>query len=239
MKALIVDDERMARREMRRLLEVHPEIEIIGEAESGHSALKLLSDLKPDVIFLDIQMPEMDGFEFVNAMNDAMPKIIFCTAYDAHALRAFEVNAVDYLLKPVDPARLAAAILRLHDTTTSDEGKQNEAPLTETDHVLLKSDQRTWFVSVRSIYLLQSVGNYTQVFFDSGKLLLPRSLSSLEQRLKIPIFFRANRAQIINTQFISDVSEWFSGCIRITLTTGDKIDLSRRQSSLFRKQKGL
>lgn len=239
MKALIIDDERMARREMRRLLEAHPEIEIIGEADSGCAALSLLPSLKPDVIFLDIQMPEMDGFEFVNSIGDTLPQIIFCTAYDAHALRAFEVNAVDYLLKPVDPARLATTVRRLLDTSSPDDAPQVETPLCETDRVLLKGEQRTWFVPVRSIYLLQSEGNYTHVFFDGGKALLPRTLASLEQRLNLPVFFRANRGQLINIRCITEVSEWFSACIQVTLTSGDKVEISRRQSSLFRKQKGL
>lgn len=239
MKALIIDDERMARREMRSLLEAHPEIEIVGEADSGETALSLLPSLKPDVLFLDIQMPEMDGFEFVNAMGEHSAQIIFCTAYDAHALRAFEVNAVDYLLKPVDPERLATAIQRLHETSTSETVTQDETPLRETDRVLLKGDQRTWFVPVRSIYLLQSEGNYTHVFFEGGKVLLPRSLAALEQRLSLPIFFRANRAQLINTRAITEVAEWFSGGLQVTLTSGDQIEISRRQAALFRKQKGL
>lgn len=239
MKALLIDDERMARREMRHLLEAHPEIEILGEADSGHAALSLLPSLKPDVLFLDIQMPEMDGFEFVNAMAEYSPQIIFCTAYDAHALRAFEVNAVDYLLKPVDPERLASAIQRLFDTPPSDTGPHGETPLRETDRVLLKGEQRTWFVPVRSIYLLQSEGNYTHVFFEGGKVLLPRSLAALEQRLKLPIFFRANRAQLINTRAITNVSEWFNGGLQVTLATGDQVEISRRQAALFRKQNGL
>lgn len=239
MKALIIDDERMARREMRRLLEAHPEIEIVGEADSGHAALSLLPSLKPDVLFLDIQMPEMDGFEFVNAISEQAPQIIFCTAYDAHALRAFEVNAVDYLLKPVDPERLATAIQRLHDTPPADYETPDETPLRETDRVLLKSEQRSWFVPVRSIYLLQSEGNYTHVFFEGGKVLLPRSLGALEQRLSLPIFFRANRAQLINTRAITDVAEWFNGGLQVTLASGDKVEVSRRQAALFRKERGL
>ena len=244
MKALLIDDERMARREMRRLLEAHHEIEVVGEADSGHAALSLLPTLTPDVLFLDIQMPEMDGFEFVNAMSAAgrSPQVIFCTAYDAHALRAFEVNAVGYLLKPVDPERLAAVIQKLHDPATSSDAEataQDEPPLRETDRVLLKGEQRTWFVPVRSIYLLQSEGNYTHVFFEGGKVLLPRALGALEQRLNLPMFFRANRAQLINTRAITDVTEWFSGGLQATLASGDKVEISRRQAALFRKQKGL
>lgn len=242
MKALLIDDERMARREMRRLLEAHPEIEIVGEADSGHAALSLLPALKPDVLFLDIQMPEMDGFEFVNAMSAGghSPQVVFCTAYDAHALRAFEVNAMGYLLKPVDPERLAAVLQKLHDPAPADaEAPQDEPPLRETDRVLLKGEQRTWFVPLRSIYLLQSEGNYTHVFFEGGKVLLPRSLGTLEQRLSLPIFFRANRAQLINTRAITDVTEWFSGGLLATLASGDKVEISRRQAALFRKQKGL
>lgn len=242
MKALLIDDERMARREMRRLLEAHPEIEIVGEADSGHAALSLLPALKPDVLFLDIQMPEMDGFEFVNAMSAGghSPQVVFCTAYDAHALRAFEVNAMGYLLKPVDPARLATVLQKLQDPAPPDaEAPQDEPPLRETDRVLLKGEQRTWFVPVRSIYLLQSEGNHTHVFFEGGKVLLPRSLGTLEQRLNMPIFFRANRAQLINTRAITDVTEWFSGGLQATLASGDKVEISRRQAALFRKQKGL
>jgi len=239
MKALLIDDERMARREMRRLLAAHPEIEVVGEADSGHAALSLLPTLKPDILFLDIQMPEMDGFEFVNAMGEPSPQVIFCTAYDAHALRAFEVNAVGYLLKPVDPARLAAVIQKLHDPAPPDSEEQEETLLRETDRVLLKGEQRSWFVPVRSIYLLQSEGNYTHVFFEGGKVLLPRSLGTLEQRLNLPMFFRANRAQLINTRSITDVAEWFSGGLQATLASGDKVEISRRQAALFRKQKGL
>ncbi len=237
MKALLIDDERMARREMRHLLEAHPEIEIVGEADSGHAALSLLPSLKPEVLFLDVQMPEMDGFEFVHAMAEHSARIIFCTAYDAHALRAFEVNAVDYLLKPVDPARLASAIQRLSDSSPI--AIQEETPLRETDRVLLKGEHRTWFVPVRSIYLLQSEGNYTQVFFEGGKVLLPRSLGALEQRLNLPLFFRANRAQVINTRAITQVAEWFNGGLQVTLNSGDQVEISRRQAALFRREKAL
>jgi len=197
----------------------------------------LLSSLQPEVLFLDIQMPEMDGFEFVNAMAENTPRIVFCTAYDAYALRAFEVNAVDYLLKPVDPARLATAIQRLNDSPSV--AVPEETTFRETDRVLLKGEQRTWFVPVRSIYLLQSEGNYTQVFFEGGKVLLPRSLGALEQRLKLPFFFRANRAQVINTRAITQVAEWFNGGLQVTLASGDQVEISRRQAAWFRKEKAL
>ena len=146
---------------------------------------------------------------------------------------------MDYLLKPVYPERLAAAVQRLHDTPPSDTSPQDETPLRETDRVLLKGEQRTWFVPVRTIYMLQSEGNYTHVFFEGGKVLLPRSLAALEQRLNLPIFFRANRAQLINTRAITDVAEWFNGGLQVTLASGDKVEVSRRQAALFRKQKGL
>lgn len=238
MKALIIDDERIARREMRRLLQAHPEIEIVGEAEQAATALALLPVLLPDLIFLDIQMPGMDGFDLLAALPPPQPQVIFCTAYDAYALRAFAVNAVDYLLKPVDPLRLAQALSRLH--TPRETLPQAEAMvLQESDRVLLKGEGRSWFVPVRQIQLLESEGNYTMVHFDEGKVLLPRSLQSLQNRLSLPCFFRANRAQLVNLRAVTQVADWFSGGLKVTLRNGAEVEISRRQASLFRQQNSL
>jgi two-component system, LytTR family, response regulator len=239
MRALIIDDEPMARREMRRLLEAHPQIQVVGEADCGETALELLPELKPELLFLDIQMPEMNGFELLHSIPAPLPRVIFCTAYDAHALRAFEVNALDYLLKPVAPARLAQALQRLDTELTDRSAESSEQSLRETDRVLLKGEERSWFIPVKSIYLIQSEGNYTRVYFTEGQVLMLRSLSALEQRLRLPCFFRANRAQMIHLDAIATVEEWFSGGLLITLDSGDKVEVSRRQTAQLRKLRQL
>ncbi len=237
MKALIIDDERIARQEMRRLLDAHPEINIVGEAKDTATALALLPTLQPDLIFLDIQMPGMDGFDFLTHVPPPQPRVIFCTAHDAHALRAFAVNALDYLMKPVDPVRLAQALSRLRQTEHPPEPQA--AAFQESDRVLLKCEGRTRFVPIRQIQLLESDGNYTMVHFDEGKSLLSRSLQSLEKRLCLPCFFRANRSQIINLRAVTTIADWFSDGLKVTLRNGVTVDLSRRQASLFRQRNTL
>ncbi len=242
MRALIIDDERIARREMRRLLETHPEVDIVGEADQGATALALVSTLRPELIFLDIQMPGMDGFQFLAALPAPHPHIIFCTAYDAHALRAFEVNALDYLLKPVDKTRLASAISRLRTpqpAATNESEIEATNTLEESDRVLLKGDDKSWFLPVRQLILLESEGNYTRVHFDEGHVLLARSLQSLERRLPIKTFFRANRAQLINLRHVTTVADWFSGGLKVALKNGTSVEISRRQAVLFRQANSL
>lgn len=239
MRALVIDDEPVARREMRHLLKVHPEIEVVGEADNAVTALNLIAKLKPDLLFLDIQMPGASGFDLLAAIPAPVPHIIFCTAYDVHALRAFEVNATDYLLKPVNPARLSQALLRLGPKTDSPGAAGSEEPLLETDRVLLKNESRSWFAPVRSIWLLTADGNYTHVHFDDHKVLLNRSLQSLERRLPKSLFFRVSRSQIVNLKAVMEVSESYNGGIQLILTGGLGISISRRQAVVFRKQKEL
>lgn len=239
MRVLVIDDEPVARLEMRRLLKAHPEIEVVGEAEDAATALDLIADLKPDLLFLDIQMPGSNGFDLLGSIPSRVPHVIFCTAYDEHALRAFEVNAIDYLLKPLDPARLSQALLRLDLKTGSPTGAASEEPLLESDRVLLKSESRSWFAQVRSIFLLSADGNYTHVHFDNHKVLLNRSLLSLERRLPKSLFFRVNRSQIVNLKSVVEVKESYNGGMQLTLSGGLEVSISRRQAVVFRKQKEL
>lgn len=239
MRALVIDDEPVARLEMRRLLKAHPDIAVVGEAENATTALDLIANLKPDLLFLDIQMPGADGFDLLGAIPEPLPHIIFCTAYDEHALRAFEVNAIDYLLKPVDPARLSRALLRLGSRAGSPMGGASEEPLLESDRVLLKSESRSWFVPVRSIFLLTADGNYTHVHFDNHRVLLNRSLLSLERRLPKSLFFRISRSQIVNLKAVMEVRESSSGGMQLILVGGLEIKISRRQAIVFRKQREL
>lgn len=224
MKALIVDDERIARQELRRLLARHADIEIAGEAQNAQEALDLIPKLAPDVVFLDVQMPEMTGFEMLARLED-VPQIIFTTAYDEYALRAFEVSALDYLLKPVAPARLAAAVARL---------KPRSAP-PRLEQVFVRDGERCWLVRVADIFLLESEGNYTRLCFKKERPLIPRSLAALEARLDAAVFFRANRSQVVNLKWVETVEAGPAGNLIITLRTGDSVPASRRQSAALKE----
>jgi len=223
MKCLIVDDERIARQELRRLLAAHPEIEIAGEAPNGAQALELIPRLTPDVIFLDIQMPEMTGFEMLARLQD-VPQIIFTTAYDEYAIRAFEVSALDYLLKPIVPARLAAAVAKLRPAKSPPRLEQ----------VFVRDGERCWLIRVADIYLLESEGNYTRVCFKGERPLIARSLAALETRLDPAMFFRTGRSQIVNLKWVQAVETGPAGNLVITLRSGETVAASRRQSAALR-----
>jgi two-component system, LytTR family, response regulator len=224
MKALIVDDERLARLELRRLLAAHPEVEIAGEARNGAEAREMIVNLAPDLIFLDIEMPGMNGFELLESLDD-VPDVIFTTAYDRYAIQAFEVNALDYLLKPVAPARLAAALARVRP-------RCGEPRL---EQVFVRDGDRCWLVRVADIYLLESEGNYTRVHFGKEKPLIRRSLNALEQRLDGAMFFRADRRRIVNLKWIERIEVAVSGGLVATLRGGTAVEMSRRQSVKLRE----
>jgi two-component system LytT family response regulator len=243
MKALIIDDERPARSELRRLLAAHTDIEIVGEAVNCADALDKIQTLLPDLIFLDIQMPGGTGFDLLEKLGEKVPRIIFTTAYDEFALRAFEVNALDYLLKPIQESRLAEALDRVRRTDAAPEREaesdSNELPLLESDRVFLRENDRCWFVSVKDIRLLESEGNYTRLHVGKERPLLYRSLLALEKRLPGAIFFRANRAQMLNLNWIESIEPWFSGGLKVGLKTGESVEISRRQAQAFREKLSL
>jgi two-component system LytT family response regulator len=236
MTALIIDDERLARGELRRLLAQHPEIDIVGEAANADEADARIAELKPELLFLDIQMPGRNGFELLAGLK-RQPRVIFTTAYDEYAFRAFEVSAVDYLLKPIDSARLAQAIERLHEPAGDIAPREAEPArrLSENDQVLLREGDDCWFVKMRDIRLFESEGNYTRVYFAEQRPLLPRSLNSLEERLDPQLFFRASRQHIINLRCVEKIEPWFSGGLLVRLNGGAKIEMSRRQGQRFRE----
>ena len=220
MRALIIDDERLARTELRRLLAAHPDIEIAGEAATAQEALSLIPSLEPELLFLDIQMPGMTGFELLEALDD-VPQVIFTTAYDEFAFRAFEVNALDYLLKPIAPARLAAALARLKPVK----------PARPLHQVFVRDGERCWIVRIADIALLESEGNYTRVYFGKERPLIPRSLSALEERLDTSAFFRADRKYLVNLDWVERVENGVAGNLVVTLRNGASVSMSRRQSS--------
>ena len=209
MKALIIDDERLARAELRRLLEKHPEVEIVGEARDAEDALSQIGRMEPELLFLDIQMPGANGFELLEQL-DRVPLVIFTTAYDDYALKAFEVNALDYLLKPVAPERLAAALAKIG-------GVKPKTPLGGDQQIFVKDGERCWFVALRDIVLLESEGNYTRLYFGGHRPLVLRSLNYLEDRLDPAIFFRASRKHILNLKFIEAMDAWANGGFLVRL----------------------
>jgi two-component system LytT family response regulator len=240
MKALLIDDERLARSELRRLLADFPVISVVGEAANTKQAREQIAALKPDLLFLDVQMPGETGMQLLESLEPPVPEVIFTTAYDEFAVKAFELNALDYLLKPVDPARLAAAIERLQiKIRGTPAAVEKAAPLAAEDKVFVREGDRCWFVEVKQIRLLESEGNYTRVHFDEAQPQLFRSLNAMEERLDAKYFFRANRRQIINLAWIEKIEPWFSGGLLVQLKGGAKIELSRRQAQEFREKMSL
>jgi two-component system, LytTR family, response regulator len=239
LKAIIVDDERLARAELQKLLKEHPEVEIIAEASNVDEAIEKIEELNPDLIFLDIQMPGKTGFDLLEELEKA-PHVIFTTAYDEYALKAFKVNALDYLLKPIEPNRLAEAIQKLKTVEEKEEQLNNARTLLgEKDQVFVKDGEKCWFVKLGEIRLFESVGNYARVFFSTNKPLILKSLNALEERLDAKIFFRANRKHIINLNHIEKVEPYFNGGLLIELKGGDKIEVSRRQTVKFKEMMSL
>lgn len=223
MKALIIDDERIARQELRRLLAAHPEIEIAGEACAGQEALELIGRLAPDVLFLDVRMPGMNGFDLLERLDD-VPQVVFTTAYDEYALRAFEVSALDYLVKPVAPARLKSAVAKLRPRSPS-----------RLERVFVKEGDRCWLVRVADIFLLESEGNYTRLHFGNDRPLILRSLAALQERLDPAIFFRAGRRHVVNLKWVERVEPAVGGNLLVVLRGGSTVEMSRRQSARFQE----
>ena len=240
MKALLIDDERLARNELRRLLAAFPEIKVVGEAQNAKQAREQLASLKPDLLFLDVQMPGESGIEFLESLEPPVPHVVFTTAYDEYAVKAYELNALDYLLKPVDPARLAAAVARRPGQQVAPEAGLSRPGLLEAaDKVFVREGEKCWFVEVGQIRLLESEGNYTRVHFGDAQPQLFRSLNAMEERLDPKFFFRANRRQIINIAWIAGIEPWFSSGLLVQLKGGAKVELSRRQAQEFRERMSL
>lgn len=243
MNAIIVDDERLARNELKRLLENFANIQIVGEASNTDEAGALIEELQPDVLFLDIQMPGKTGFEWLEEWDGFLPEVIFTTAFNEFALKAFEVNALDYLLKPIELSRLSESIQKLEKRVFQVQRSQTSQITSQVGHVLgaqdqifVKDGERCWFVRLDKVRLCESMGNYVRLFFDDQKPLVLKSLNALEERLDSKVFFRANRKHIINLNYIEKIEPWFSGGLQVTLIgKGEKIEISRRQSIRFKE----
>ena len=238
MRALIVDDERLARKELIKLLEDHPSIEVVGEAMNADEAEQMVNDLNPDLLFLDIQMPGRTGFQLLESLDSA-PLVVFTTAYDEFALKAFEVNALDYLLKPIHPERLSEAVHKINEKEKSRGGRSKDKKLGLDDQVFVKDGDRCWFVGLTNIRLFESDGNYIKVYFDNNRPMIHKSVNALDEKLDERAFFRASRKHIINLSWVEGIEPWFNGGLMVKLKGGDKVEVSRRQAAKFKDMMSL
>jgi len=238
MRALIIDDERLARKELVKLLEEHPSIEIVGEAMNADEAEHMINELNPDLLFLDIQMPGRTGFQLLESL-DSVPLVVFTTAYDEFALKAFEVNALDYLLKPIQAERLSEAIHKIMEKERAKAGRGAGKKLGLEDQVFVKDGERCWFVSLANIRFFESDGNYIKVYFETNRPMIHKSLNALDDRLDERAFFRASRKHIINLSWVESIEPWFNGGLMVKLRGGDKVEVSRRQAAKFKDMMSL
>ncbi|UJP65833.1 LytR/AlgR family response regulator transcription factor [Mongoliitalea daihaiensis] len=245
MQALVIDDERLARKELINLLSQFEQVEVVGEANNVDDAKEKIEALSPDVVFLDIQMPEKTGFDLLEEL-DNVPYVIFTTAYDEYAIKAFQVNALDYLLKPIEPKRLAETIERLQkklqdnvEKSSQDSDSSTDKKLSLNDQVFVKDGDRCWFVRLSNVRLFESDGNYIKVYFDNFKPMIHKSLNALDERLDEKSFFRASRKHIINLSWVEGIEPWFNGGLVVTLRGGDRIEVSRRQAARFKDMMSL
>lgn len=236
-KVIIVEDSRLARNELKELIKQHPELDVIAEAENVDTAYELITRLQPQLIFLDINMPEKDGFALLEMLED-VPAVVFTTAFDEYAIKSFEYNALDYLLKPINAKRFADAVEKVKERVETQEAAAVEY-LNENSQIFIKDGEKCWLVKIGDIHLFEIVGNYTRVYFKDCKPLIYKSLNQVEERLPQQLFFRANRQQVINLQYIQSVDNWFNGKLKATLLSGAEVEISRRQSALFKEMLSL
>ncbi len=235
MNILIVDDSRLARKELADMLADIPNITLVAEAVDVISAIAAINTHKPDLVLLDIHLPDGDGFDVLE-QSDFTPQVIFTTAYEQHALRAFEFNALDYLLKPVTHERLAAAIQKsISKQYNPAQPAITSTPKTRTDQIFVRDGERCHFIKLSDLRLISVEGNYVRLYFQQTKALLARSLNYIEERLDPSVFFRANRQQIINMDYIDTIEPWLNDGLIIKLQDGTQIEVSRRQAKVLKQ----
>ena len=236
-RAILVDDERLARKDLRSLLAEYPGVEVVGEADSVAAAAELIAETSPDIIFLDIQMPGESGFDLLERA-DIKSRVIFVTAFDEYAIRAFEVDAVDYLLKPVNPDRLCAAMERLEKEVVSAEPSKQRLEIE--DSLFLSVNSRLKFIKLRAIVYIQAAGDYSEIYLADGKKgLVQKKMGEWEERLPASHFCRIHRSTIINMDCIDRVEEWFSNSHRVYLKGVEApLVMSRNYASLLKDKLG-
>lgn len=246
-RTILIDDEDLSRQEMRHLLSAYPEIRILDEATNAVDALMKIRKHRPDLIFLDINMPGKSGFDLLAELDES-PRVVFVTAYDEFAVRAFETNALDYLLKPVRPERLDKTLDAIRGTMTavmapdmghSDIATGRHTPLRQDSQVFIRDGEKCYFVRLSDIFLFESEDNYVRVHFGTQKPLHRKSLNLLEEKLPPELFFRANRQQIFNLSYITGIEPFFNGSLRVTLQGGIRVEISVRRAGDFKERLSL
>jgi len=235
-KVIIIDDERLAREEVKRHLEIHSEFIIVGEASNANDAKQLIEAKQPHLIFLDIKMPEKSGFDLLDELA-TIPEIVFTTAYSEFATKAFEVNAIDYLVKPIREERFLNSIERVKKELS----KIKETPSHFLMHhkIFIKDGERCYFVPLTDIRYIESLENYARLHFIGNKAMIKKSLNTIEEKLDSTVFFRINRSQIININFIKEIQQSFNNRLKIVLDTDETFDVSSRQSVRFKNWNSL
>ncbi len=235
---LLVDDEPLACEELHFLLRDIENITVVGVAYEWEIARNLIQELQPDVLMLDIELGQKNGFELLESL-DIVPEVIFVTAYNQYALKAFEYNALHYLLKPIDENILQKAIQKVVETIGNKKNnpamEKQKSVMNSNSKVFIKDGEDCFFVALQDIYLIETVGNYSRVYFDNKKPLLHKSLNILEEKLPEELFFRANRSQIINLNYIKEIHPNFKSKLFLYLKQGNEIEISTRQSARFRE----
>lgn len=237
MKIYLVEDSRLARQELRTLLAAIPDADIVGEAAELAPARDAIETLQPDLLLLDVELPGATGFDLLDQL-DHVPLVVFTTAYDQHALAAFERNALDYLLKPIEPARLEAALAKARERLRPVPTVASPAAALKgvDDMVFLRDGERCWFVRLGDIAGFEACGNYAQAWFDGQRPLINRTLTSLEEKLDPQLFFRASRSHLINLRWVQGIQPWSNDGYRVTLRDGHQVEVSRRQAKLLREK---
>ena len=235
-RAIIIEDSRLARVELKQQLSKYPNISIVGEADSYDTALKVIKENEPDLLFLDIHLPGKNGFDILQQL-EVVPAVLFTTAFDQYAIQSFDYNTIDYLLKPISDERLKKAIEKVEHTIGTEEKKSGV--LTSSNRLFVKDGDQCWFLTVGDIHLLESKGNYTKIFFSKNHPLLLKSLQQMEGILDPALFIRVNRQQIININFIDQVEALYNGKLKLTLKSGQAVEVSRRQVMRMRELYGI
>jgi DNA-binding LytR/AlgR family response regulator len=244
LRALIVDDEDLARSALRRLLVEAGDVEIVGEASNGVEALESIAELKPDVVLLDIEMPGFDGFEVVQQLENP-PVIVFVTAYDEYAVRAFEANAIDYLLKPVRPERLERALRRVRERLGAPDAakvldvrevaRERGGPL---QRIAARRGKRIVIVPVRDIIRVEIEDKLVFAVTANDRLLIEKTITELEAMLEPAGFLRISRGELVNLETVKELLPWFSGTWRVKLVNGEERDVSRDRAKQLREAMG-
>jgi len=221
-KTVVVEDSELARMEMQHLLSRLDTISVVGEAKNGKEAIELIESLLPDLILLDIHLPDMDGFQVLNEISTT-PPVVFTTAYDEHAVKSFDYNTIDYLLKPIKFSRLQKAVAKIQI-------EEEKPPFSLDNPIFIKGDDQFHIVQLKEIALFSTEGNYTKVYFKNQTQLIHKSLHQIEKRLDPLHFFRTNRNQLISLNHIVQADKWFKGKLMLTLSNGEKVEVSERQS---------